>query len=102
MNEKRTAARIPLDHPVSLVVDGESIRGKLVNLSHAGALFSFDGDERSRVDQSLLGFDGSFRIKPKGRNTRLYTGELVRFYVRDDLSYIAILFRESYKEIADG
>ena len=101
MNDKRTAARIHLDHPVALVIDDETITGRLVNLSSTGALFSFDGDERHKVDPGILGLDGTFKIKPKGKNTRLYTGELVRFFVRDGLSFVALRFWNTYKEVSE-
>lgn len=101
MNNKRTAERVPIDHSVALSVEDDSITGCLVNLSTTGALFSFDGDERTMVDQSILGLDGSFKIRPKGKPARLYTGELVRFYVRDGLSYVALRFWSKYQEIAD-
>ena len=100
MDNKRTALRVFLDHPVALTIEDESITGRLVNLSTTGALFSFDGDERDRVDPSALGLDGSFTIRPKGKPARLYTGELVRFYIRDDLSYVALRFWHKYTEIA--
>ena len=61
----------------------------------------FDGDERDSDDPSVLGLDGSFTIKPKGKPTRLYTGELVRFYVRDGLSYVALRFWHKYQEKAE-
>jgi PilZ domain-containing protein len=101
MNNKRTAERVPIDHTVSLTVDGDPIPGRLVNLSSTGALFSFGGDERTMVDQSMLGLDGTFTIKPKGKPARLYTGELVRFYVRDGCSCVALRFWNKYKEIAE-
>lgn len=101
MSEKRTATRVHLDHPVSLVIEDEPVAGRLVDLSTTGALFSFDGDERDSVDPSVLGLDGSFTIKPKGKPARLYTGELVRFYVRDGLSYVALRFWHKYQEKAE-
>jgi PilZ domain len=101
MNNKRTAERVPINHQVALTVEDDSITGRLVNLSKTGALFSFDGDERDMVDQSILGLDGTFTIKPKGKPARLYTGELVRFYVHDGLSWIALRFWTKYKEIAE-
>ncbi len=101
MSEKRTATRVYLDHPVALAIEDESIPGLLVDLSTSGALFSFDGDEREKVDPSVLGLDGSFTIKPKGKPARFYTGELVRFYTRDGLSYVALRFWHKYTEKAE-
>ena len=101
MNEKRTAPRVHLDHPVSLSIEDEQIGGRLVDLSTAGALFSFEGEARDRVDPGVLGLDGSFTIKPRGRPARLYTGELVRFFVRDGLYYVALRFWKKYTEIDD-
>lgn len=93
VNEKRTASRIPVNHhPVPLSIEDETITGRLVNLSNAGALFAFSGDERYQVEPALLGLDGSFKIKPKGRKTRLYTGEIVRFYVHNEQSFLALRF----------
>lgn len=101
MTEKRTASRIPVDHPVPLTIDDEIIEGCLVNLSQVGALFAFEGDRRFDVDQSLLGLDGTFRIKPKGKKIRLYTGELVRFYIQDETSYLALRFWQKPVELDD-
>jgi hypothetical protein len=101
MNEKRTATRVHLDYPVDLVIEDEPIAGQLVDLSTTGALFSFDGDERASVDPTILGLDGTFTIKPKGKSTRRYTGELVRYYVRDGIPYVALRFLQKYKETAD-
>jgi len=101
MNEKRTATRVHLDYPVGLTIEDESITGLLVDLSVTGALFSFGGDEQDSVDPSILGLDGSFTIKPKGKPARLYTGELVRFYIRDGVSYVALRFWHKYREIAE-
>ncbi|MEE8441915.1 MAG: PilZ domain-containing protein [Spirochaetia bacterium] len=101
MSEKRTASRIPLDHSVPLVIEDEAIDGLLVNLSTTGALFSFHGDERDKVDPTVLGLDGSFTIKPKGKPARLYTGELVRYFVRDDVPYVALRFWNKYTEQAE-
>ncbi|MCK4515111.1 MAG: PilZ domain-containing protein, partial [Spirochaetaceae bacterium] len=53
MSEKRTASRVHLDHPVTLVIEDESISGLLVDLSTTGALFSFDGDGREKVDPTV-------------------------------------------------
>lgn len=101
MNDKRTAKRIHLDHPVALKIDDESVTGRLVNLSSTGALFAFEGEARSSVDPSVLGMDGSFRIRPKGKPMREYTGELVRFYVREQTSFVALRFWSKYREIPD-
>lgn len=99
MDEKRSASRIPIDRPVNLTIEDEPISGRLIDLSSTGALFSFDGEEREKVDPTILGLDGSFVIKPKGKPARLYTGELVRFYVRDALSFVALRFWTKYKEL---
>lgn len=101
MNDKRTATRVHLDYPVALVIEDEPIAGQLVDLSTTGALFSFDGDERASVDPTILGLDGTFTIKPKGKPTRRYTGELVRYYVRDGISYVALGFLQKHEETAD-
>ena len=101
MSEKRTATRVHLDYPVTLAIEDEPILGLLVDLSTTGALFSFDGEERDKVDPTVLGLDGSFTIKPKGKPARLYTGELVRFYIRDGVPHVALRFWHKYKEIAE-
>ena len=101
MKEKRTAPRVHLDHPIPLVIEDEPIGGRLVDLSTTGALFSFEGEARDHVDPGVLGLDGSFTIKPKGRPARLYTGELVRFFVRDGATHVALRFWKKYTEITD-
>ena len=40
-------------------------------------------------------------IKPKDKPARLYTGEMVRFYVRDERSYVALRFWAKFREVAD-
>jgi hypothetical protein len=99
MDNKRTAKRIPVEHPVALQIDDDTVQGTLKNLSTTGALFSFEGDARELVDSSVLGLDASFRIRPKGKPTRLYTGEMVRFYVREGKTYVALRFWSRYKEL---
>ena len=99
MDDKRTARRVPIGHQVALVVEDEPITGTLVNLSVTGALFAFEGETREEVDPTILGLDATFTIKPKGKPARLYTGELVRFYVREERSYVALRFWNKYKEL---
>jgi hypothetical protein len=99
MNEKRTAARIKINHPVTLRIDGDSVVGVLSDLSKAGALFVVDEADRDKLDSEVLGLDATFVIKPRGKLARRYTGEIVRFYLRDGKMHIALRFWKPFEEL---
>lgn len=100
MKEKRTAPRTPLNHPTTLRIEDDPVQGVLVDLSSTGALFVVEGEEQAKIDPGVLGLEASFVIKPKGKPLRRYTGELVRFFTRDDRSHIALRFWKGFEEIA--
>jgi len=98
MEERRETNRVELNHPITLRVDKLQLSAVLVNLSPQGALVSIDQAESDRIDSSVLGLDASFMIKPKDKPTRTYTGELIRFYFRDNVPYVALRFWTPYDE----
>jgi hypothetical protein len=102
MKEKRTATRIQVNHPLVLHLEDDEVHGVLVDLSVSGALFIVEGAQQSKVDPDILGMDGWFIIKPRGKPARKYTGELVRFFTRDGKSYIALRFWQRYVELPSG
>jgi hypothetical protein len=100
MNEKRTANRIKINHPVTLRVEDDPVEGVLFDLSRVGALFIVDGAEQEKLDPEVLGLEASFVIKPKGKAARRYMGEIVRFYLRDGKTHVALRFWRPFEELS--
>ena len=99
MKEKRSAGRISVNHTVTLRVDDDQITGLLSDLSKVGALFVVEGTEQEKLDPEVLGLDASFVIKPKGKPARRYRGEIVRYFIRDGKTHLALRFWKGFEEL---
>lgn len=100
MQERRDKSRVDLNHPISLQIEDQQVRGTLCNLSLQGALVALGEENADEVDADLLGLEATFVIKPKGQTARKYTGELIRFYFQDNIPYVALRFWKPYQELA--
>ncbi len=101
MNEKRSATRIKVNHAVTLHVDGDAVDGVLSDLSSVGALFAMDGANQQQLDPELLGLEATFVIKPKGKPARRYRGEIIRFYMREGKTHLALRFWKPFEELTE-
>ena len=54
MQERRDRSRVDLNHPISLQIDDQQVRGLLCNLSLQGALVSLGEENVDEVDADLL------------------------------------------------
>ena len=100
MRERRTAKRISINRKIEVDLDGTLIDAVIINLSTTGALFGLSDGNSDKLTKRDLGREVSFKIKPKNRPTRKYTGEILRIYFQDEILHFALGFWEKYVEIS--
>lgn len=98
MVNRRNTTRVPVNQACTLSANGRKVPAVLVDLSDEGALFRLDGKGGDTVDSDDLGFDASFVLSSRP-SARLYTGEMIRLFVRDGARFVALRFWKKYKEV---
>ena len=99
MRNRRSSKRVSINHTIQVDLEGMILSTTLVDISRDGALLALSETEREKVSDKDLGRKVSFRIKPKARPVRQYTGEVIRLYYQDAKPYLAVRFWEKYKEL---
>jgi len=99
MVERRDKTRVRVDTPVSISLDGIQLNTHMVDLSEDGALLRVGPDCREQVSTMDLGKDATFVVRVKGRSSRKYTGEVIRFFIKGEDKFIALRFWEGYQEL---
>ncbi|MBN1835312.1 MAG: PilZ domain-containing protein [Spirochaetales bacterium] len=102
MRERREARRVDVNTAVDLSVEGMVVRGEMVNLSDDGALFRIGETDAGKVSTTDLGKQATFVLKLKSTPDREYTGEIIRFFYKDDDKHIALRFWRKYRELPEG
>ena len=90
-----------LNAPLSLSIEDQKVRGKLMNLSKDGALFRVEEMDADSVTEMHLGLDARFVLKPRSAPRREYTGELIRLYFQSGDKYLALRFWKKYRELEE-
>jgi hypothetical protein len=97
--EKRESARHGTDVPVRVTVQDKEVGCRLVNLSADGALLRVDAVHEGELTDGDLGEDAQFVLRLRSSTDRLYTGEIIRLFYRDESKFVALRFWEEYREI---
>ena len=99
MLERRDSKRVDLTAPVALWVGDLEVNTRIINYSDDGALFRIEPSDKDKVSTEVLGRDAVFILHIKDKPDREYTGEIIRFYLKDQDKFIALRFWESYREL---
>ncbi len=81
-------------------VEGTVVNATIIDLSLTGALFALADGDSGALTKADLGREVSFKIKPKDRPTRKYTGEILRIYFKGEVLHFALRFWKKYVEIS--
>ena len=91
MRERRSTRRITVNQTVTVNMEGTSLSTTLIDISIDGALLVISAEDVGQVDDSDLGREVVFRLRIK-KQVRLYTGEVIRFFYKDDNLHLALRF----------
>lgn len=99
MEERRGKTRVRVNRPVSISLDGLTLDTLMLDLSDDGALLRVSPAHRVKVSTMDLGKQATFVVRIKGGSHRRYTGEVIRFFIKDEDKYFALRFWEGYQEL---
>ncbi len=99
MLDRRDRQRLEIKTPVTLSVEDLNVKTQIVNFSDDGALFEIAAVDEEKVSSEDLGKEASFVLKVKSGPDRKYTGEIIRFFFKLDVKYIALRFWDRYEEL---
>lgn len=99
MIERREKIRIRVNTPVVISLEGQQLNTHMMDISADGSLLRIDPACRAQVSTKDLGKEATFVVRVKGGASRKYTGEVIRFFVKDDDKYIALRFWEGYQQL---
>ena len=97
--EKRESPRRGTDVPVRVTVRDREVVCRLLNLSTDGALLRVDAVHEGELTDEDLGEDAQFVLRVRSSADRLYTGEIIRLFYKDESKCVALRFWETYREI---
>ena len=99
MLERRSKKRVAITAPITLCVDELEIHTRMINFSDDGALFEVYNEDREKISTDDLEKEATFVLQMKDGTKREYTGEIIRFFFKGEVRYIALRFWEPSREL---